>query len=216
MTTNCRICARTCESGTCDLCRNRIRGLLHQLPLQWTALQDSRQRLQGGGGDGRGSARLHAPTPGREDVLNLLGPASPKAVPTTEDQTGPVPFLDVLWSWTQAVTDGRRLKPVPRRFEDMLGRLLANLGWICASPMAVDFEQEIRDLVRVCEGITLTTSTRTEPIQGLTCPSCEMLSMVRVWPSTWAAQCRFCEVVRLDERDLTALMHEQTTAAKAG
>lgn len=94
-TTTCAVCRQTAETITCVPCRNRIAGLLKQLPEQYCYLAMSRQRDQAGS-DGRGSKRLHAPLPGREDTLNPLGPWARQNVTDAQDQVGPVPVLAVL------------------------------------------------------------------------------------------------------------------------
>ncbi|MDC2953365.1 hypothetical protein PO587_02725 [Streptomyces gilvifuscus] len=211
----CFVCGQPQESKTCDRCRNGIRGLLARLPLQWFALLDSRQRVQGGGGDGRSSTRLHAPLPGREDVLNLLGPASRQAVTDAHDQTGPAPFLETLKSWADAVTDERGLTPVRRDFKEILVRLTAHVTWICEQPWVTDFEAEIRELVRTTQRITM-TEPRKELLRGVTCPSCEGLTLVRYSPGDWAAECVLCPAMKLDERDYEALVRGQAQRARDG
>ncbi|MBL1104923.1 hypothetical protein JK361_10005 [Streptomyces sp. 5-8] len=204
----CSVCGAPQEAKTCDRCRSRIRGALAQLPEQYVYLCMSRQRVQGGDEDGRSSKKLHAPLPGRGDVLNMLGPASRQAVTGAEDQVGSVPFLEVLWSWCEAVTEERGLTPVRRDVTSMTGRLTKHLDWICEQSWVADFAEEIRDLVRTSQRITM-TEPRRELLGGVTCPSCEGLTLVRYFPGDWAAECRLCPSVRLDERDYQALVKEQ-------
>ncbi|MFF3377776.1 hypothetical protein ACFYXF_33075 [Streptomyces sp. NPDC002680] len=124
---------------------------------------------------------LHASLLGREDVLNLLGLAARQNVVAGEDQTGPVPFLEVLASWCEAVTDERSLKPVRCHVVAMTARLTAHLGWICEQEWVVDFEAEIRELLKTVQSITRTEPRRV-PLPGVMCPSCRMLSLV--WGTT--------------------------------
>lgn len=208
----CFVCQTPQEARTCDRCRSRIRGLLAQLPEQYAYLCASRQRVQGGGGDGRSSTRLHAPLPGREDVLNLLGPASRQAVTDVQDQTGSAPFLEVLASWCAAVTEERSLTRVRKHVVAMTARLTAHLGWICEQPWVTDFEEEIRDLVRTTQRITM-TEPRKELLRGVTCPSCEGLTLVRYFPGDWAAECVLCSSVKLDQRDYENLVRDQAQRA---
>ncbi|MCX5234419.1 hypothetical protein OG824_04120 [Streptomyces prunicolor] len=208
----CYVCSDQSETRTCDRCRSRIRGLLAQLPEQFVFLSMSRQRVRGGGSDGRSSTRLHAPTPGDERVLNLLGPASRQAVTDAEDQTGAVPFLEVLTSWAEVVTEGLRLPPVRRHVTTLTARLTGHLAWVCEQEWVADFESEIRELVRTTQQITL-TEPRRELLRGLTCPSCEGLTLVRYFPSDWAAECVLCPAVRLDQLDYDALVQVQAQHA---
>ncbi|MGW2932938.1 hypothetical protein ACWDA7_13970 [Streptomyces sp. NPDC001156] len=203
----CFVCGAPQETKTCDRCRSRIRGLLGQLPEQFAWLHLSRQRVQGGGGDGRSSKRLHAPTPGDERVLNMLGPASRQPVTTLLDQVGETPFLEVLWSWCEAVTEERGLNPVRKHVTTMTARLTAHLPWIVEQPWVAEFADEIGDLVRTCQRITL-TEPRRELLRGVTCPSCDGLTLVRYYPGDWAAECFLCPSVRLDSHDYQQLVQE--------
>ncbi|MET9510779.1 hypothetical protein ABZX62_20355 [Streptomyces flavidovirens] len=204
----CFVCGDPNEAKTCDRCRSRIRGALLQLPEQYVVLTMSRQPVQGGGSDGRSSARLHAPTPGREDVLNLLGPGARQSVPDGEDQTGPMPFLDTLWGWCEAVTDERGLTPVRRHVTAMTARLTAHLSWICEQLWVRDMEEEIRELLRATQRITM-TEPRKELLRGVTCPSCAGLTLVRYFPGDWAGECALCPSVKLDQRDYEDLVRGQ-------
>ncbi|GAA5078724.1 hypothetical protein [Streptomyces similanensis] len=214
--TICAVCDRVSETRTCVTCQSRIRGLLAQIPEQFAWLHLSRQRLLGGGGDGRSSKRLHAPTPGDERVLNMLGPASRQPVTDAEDQAGPMPFLETLATWCEAVADERGLKSVKRHVTTMTTRLTAHLPWIFEQGFVKEFFEEIQDLVRTCQKITL-TEPRRELLKGVACPSCDGLTLVRYFPGDWAAECTLCPSVRLDERDYRALVQDivNTVAIKA-
>ncbi|MFE7762961.1 hypothetical protein [Streptomyces sp. NPDC057438] len=211
----CFVCGDPQESKTCDRCRNGIRGDLLQLPELYVHLTMSRQRVQGGGGDGRSSTRLHAPLPGRDDVLNLLGPASRQPVTDARDQVGAVPFLALLESWSQAVSEERALDHVKRNVTAMTARLTAHLGWICEQPWVSDFQEEIRELVRAVQRITM-TQPRRELLRGVTCPSCGSLTLVRHFPGDWAAECALCPAVKLDQRDYEDLVKAQARDAHDG
>ncbi|ROP53296.1 hypothetical protein [Streptomyces sp. PanSC9] len=204
----CFVCGAPQEAKTCDRCRSRIRGALSALPEQYVYLSMSRQRLQGGGGDGRSSTRLRAPLPGNEAVLNLLGPAARQGVIDAQDQVGPVPFMEVLWGWSQALSEERALDPVTKNVTAMTTRLTAHLPWICEQPWVADFAEEIHDLVRACQKITM-TEPRRELLRGVTCPSCELTALVRYFPGDWAAECRNCPSVRFDRHDYEALVQGQ-------
>ncbi|MEU5448677.1 hypothetical protein [Streptomyces californicus] len=207
----CLICQRPSEwSKTCEWCQSRIRGALAQLPEQYVYLTMSRQRVQGGGGDGRSPKALHAPVPGRDDVLNLLGPSARQSVTDARDQTGPVPFLAVLESWTEAVTEERRLKPTGKSVTAMTARLTGHLTWICEQPWVADFFEEIRELLTTAQRITM-TQPRKELLRGVTCPTCQGLTLVRNVPGDWAAECEMCHV-KLNDREYALLVQTQAKA----
>ncbi|MFD9618482.1 hypothetical protein ACFWB2_14600 [Streptomyces virginiae] len=140
--------------------------------------------------------------------MNLLGPAARQAVSDAEDQVGPVPFLAVLSGWCEAVNDERDLTPVRRNVVTLTARLTAHLPWICEQPWVTDFEAEIRDLLRVVQGITMTRPRRV-PLPGVRCPSCTGLTLVREDHSGWAAECGHCPAVKLDQRDYEDLVKAQ-------
>jgi hypothetical protein len=141
----------------------------------------------------------------------MLGPASRQPVTTLLDQAGETPFLEVLWGWCEAVTEERGLTPIRRHVTAMTARLTAHLGWICEQPWVADFAQEIGDLVRACQRITL-TEPRRELLRGVTCPSCDGLTLVRYFPGDWAAECTLCPSVRLDSRDYQQLVQQASQA----
>ncbi|AMW13330.1 hypothetical protein A4E84_29840 [Streptomyces qaidamensis] len=203
--TTCVVCDRTAETRTCVSCQARLRGLLAQIPEQYVFLAMSRQREQRGG-DGRSSTRLHAPLPGRLDTLNLVGPYARQSVTDAEDQIGEAPVLAVLETWCQVVTEERRLTPVRTHVSTLTNRLLTHLGWICDQVWVVDFELELRELMRAVKAITRTDPRRV-PLP-VPCPSCEMLTLVREDHSGWAAECVLCSSVKLDERDYQQLVRE--------
>ncbi|MFJ3359561.1 hypothetical protein [Streptomyces anthocyanicus] len=201
----CAVCARTSETYTCVACMSRIRGLLSALPEQWTYLHMSREREQRGG-DGRSSTRLHAPLPGDEAVLNLLGPYARRNVTDAEDQVGLVPVLAVLETWAQVVTEERGLTPLRVHVSSLTDRLLKHLPWIAEQAWIADFELELRGLMKTIKAVT-----RTEPRRiplPVPCPSCDMLTLVREDWSGWAAECLACSSVKLDERDYQALVQD--------
>jgi hypothetical protein len=103
---------------------------------------------------------VYAALPCREDVLSLLGPASPQAVSDARDQTGPTPFLAILQSWCEALEDERRLTPCRRNVRGMVDRLTQHLTWVCEQSFAGDFFEEIEELLRVFRRITLTEGRR--------------------------------------------------------
>ncbi|MGW5198622.1 hypothetical protein [Streptomyces spiralis] len=207
-------CGEHSESRTCVRCYSRLRGMLESLPEQYAWLHLSRQRPQSGGGDRRSSRALHAPTPGDERVLNLLGPHARQSVTDGLDQTGPVPFLGVLEAWCEVVVEERRLTAVRRDVSSMTTLLTQHLRWIAEQVWVGDFEEEIRGLLRTTRRITL-TEPRRELLTGVTCPSCDGLTLVRYYPGDWAAQCVLCPSVRLNERDYQQLVQQAYQAVSA-
>ncbi|MFI0939163.1 hypothetical protein [Streptomyces sp. NPDC021020] len=209
-TFECAVCGEHSGHQTCARCFSRLKGMLESLPEQYVLLCMSHQPLKTGS-DGRSPRALHAPLPGRLDVLNLLGPAARQGV-MNEDQSGPVPFLEVLAGWAEAVSEERRLTPVRRNVTALVDRLTRHLIWITEQTFAGDFFTEIEELLRVTRRITL-TEHRVELLRGVACPSCGMFAMVRHLPGDWAAECRFCPSVRLDQRDYADLVQVQARDA---
>ncbi|MFC4609746.1 hypothetical protein ACFO9E_18275 [Streptomyces maoxianensis] len=137
-----------------------------------------------------------------------MGPSARDAVADGEDQTGETPLLAVLESWTEAVVDERGLTPVRRDVSSMVTLLTRHLPWVCEREWVRDFEEEIRELLKVTQKITMTEPVR-QMLRGVTCPSCSMLSLVRYHPGDWAAECLNCPSQRFDERDFKSLVMAQ-------
>ncbi|MFF3558948.1 hypothetical protein ACFYXS_02750 [Streptomyces sp. NPDC002574] len=212
----CFICGTPQESRTCPQCFSRIRGVLAQLPEQYAYLLASRQPRQGGPGDGRGGKRLHAPLPGREDTLNMLGPAARQSVTDGRDQVGPTPFAAVLEGWCEAVSYERGLSAryteglmtVRRDVTSMTRRLTDHLDWISQQDWVPDFFEEIQELLTATKRITLTEPRRVA-ILGVLCPSCGEQRLMKVEASGWAAQCRDCPAVKFDDHDYDRLIKDR-------
>jgi hypothetical protein len=185
--------------------------MLAELPEQYGLLLISGQPLKTGG-DGRGGRAVHAPLPGRLDVLNLLGPASRQDPSDGQDQVGSTPFLAVLAGWCEVVEEERRLTPCRRNATTMTNRLLTDLTWIAEQSFAGDFFGEIEELLKAAQRITMTAPVM-ELLRGVVCPSCERFTMVRHHPSPWAAECRLCPSVKLDQADFDALVRGQARDA---
>lgn len=122
-----------------------------------------------------------------------------------------MPFLEVLESWCEAVAEERGLKPVRKHVTTMTDRLTTHLGWICEQPWVSDFDQEMPELLRTTQRITM-TEPRRELLRGVMCPSCEELSLVRYVPGNWAAECRNCPSMKLDQRDFEGPVRAQARA----
>ncbi|MCX4608709.1 hypothetical protein [Streptomyces mirabilis] len=97
---------------------------------------------------------------------------------------------------------------VKRNVTAMTARLTAHLPWICAQEWVVDFAEEIGGLVYAVQKITM-TAPKKQPLRGMTCPSCENLTLVRHYPSDWAAECALCLSVKLDQRAYDQLVTNQ-------
>jgi hypothetical protein len=213
-TFECAVCAHQSETRTCDGCRNRIGGMLGQIPELFTYLvMTSRRRDQTGSGDGRSSRAIHAAIPGNLDALSLIGPAAAGPVMHGEDQAGPTPVLELLLSWCDVIAEGRGLKPVRRHVTAVTVRLTAHLPWIVEQEWVVDFEAEVRELLRTIRGVTRTEPRRVPLL--VMCPRCEMRSMIREDHSGWAAECVNCPAMKLDQRDYNLLIKGQVTQQTA-
>lgn len=206
--TTCSVCSRTSESVTCFACSNRLRNMVVELRRQYVFLLASRQREQGGG-ERVSASKTNAPTPGRMDVLNLLGPAADGTV-HGDDQTGPVPFQAVLETWSQVITEERHLKPVKRTVAELTDRLLRHHEWIVQQPFAADYDLEIKELLTAVRSVT-----RIDPQRHalhVLCPGCDLMAMVREDHSPWAAECTSCGV-KLVEMDYLLLVTDAFEAA---
>jgi hypothetical protein len=185
--------------------------MISELPEEFVRLSMEYQPSRSGG-DGRSGNPVHPSLPLREDVLSLLGPSSRQAVTDARDQVGPVPLLEVLASWAAVVTEERHLTPVRRNVVSLVDHLTRHLEWIAEQSWVADFYREVEDLLRITRRITM-TEHHVELLRGVACPSCGMFSMVRNTPGDWAAECRFCPSVRLDDRDYADLVQVQARDA---
>lgn len=206
----CAICGDPDDRPTCVRCFSRLSAMISELPEQYVLLtlawEPPRQ-----GGDGRSATAVHGRLPGREDALNLLGPAARQGVSDGTDQCGPTPLRAVLAGWVEVVNEARRLTPCGRSVPDMVERLLAHLDWVCGQSFAADFYAEIEELLKIVQRITLTSgeSGRMELLPGVACPSCGRFTMIRYYPSDWRAECRFCPAIRLDDAAYEDLVRGQ-------
>jgi ribosomal protein S27E len=201
--TTCAVCQEASEWVTCVPCSNRLRNQVVELRRQYVYLLASRERDQGGGVRVRAS-KVEAPTPGRLDVLNLLGPAAEGTV-HGDDQSGPVPLMAVLESWSQVITEERQLKPVKRTLGELTDRLLRHHEWIVQQPWAGDYALEIKELLTAVRSVTR-IDPRRHALHVL-CPGCDLMAMVREDHSPWAAECTNCGV-KLVEMDYQALVRD--------
>lgn len=165
----------------CDPCIHRARDILRSIPAALTVLHGSLQRERSGD-SGRAGTRT-APTPGRLDVLNLLGPAANGRIhdpygQAHADQCGDRPIGDVLVGWVRLVLEERRVNAPDTLHEAALADFLtAQLGWISTRDWSGELVGELRDLDRVLRGI-MRIDVRTRPVQR-PCPSCDLITLAR-------------------------------------
>ena len=169
----------------CTPCVDAIRAWLYELPLQITVLEGSRQRETVGSQTGGRSSHATAPLPGRDDVLNLLGPAAwndwvyDPYEETAEDHHGAVPIAGVLIPWVRLIAEQRRWNPpatlTPRALADWLAtpRLL---GWAARQLWAGAMRDELYGMMRTIRSTTRVRPQRRPVTQP--CPRCDGLTLV--------------------------------------
>lgn len=170
----------------CSPCVDRIGVWLRELPLQITVLEGSRQRETTGDRAGGRTVYRTAPLPGRDDVLNLLGPAAwtdhirdPHAEGLAHDQTGQLPIAGVLIPWVRIITEERRWNPPVSLTAEDLALWLAQpkpLAWAARRPWAGDMRDELDDLMRTVRNTTRLRPRRRAVAQP--CPRCDSLTLV--------------------------------------
>ncbi|MET8818491.1 hypothetical protein [Streptomyces rochei] len=150
-----------------------------ELPRQVVVLEASRQRETTGASTGGRTAYRTAPLPGRDDTLNLLGPAAWTDVHDPHgDQHGPLPITGVLIPWARTVCEARRWDP-PVLTPQALGAWLARptvLDWAARQPWAGDMRDELHQLMRTVRAVTRLRPQRRPVPQP--CPRCEDLALV--------------------------------------
>ncbi|MDX2528019.1 hypothetical protein [Streptomyces europaeiscabiei] len=172
----------TTAQQLCDPCIHRARDILASIPAALTVLHGSLQRERRGD-TGRAGTRT-APTPGRLDVLNLLGPAAVGRIhdpygQAHADQCGDRPLTDVLIGWVRLIVEERHVNaPASLAAADLAGWLTGQLTWSVQQPWAGEYVGELRDLDRVLRGI-MRIDTRTRPVPR-PCPSCDLLYLSQV------------------------------------
>ncbi|MFD0210832.1 hypothetical protein ACFVH9_17265 [Streptomyces hirsutus] len=169
----------------------------------------ARQRVQRGGESERVSASKDAPLPLRLDVLSMLGPSA-DAVLTGEDQIGEVPVVGVLSAWAALVAEQTRQNPVSHTISTLTQFLLDNVEWACRQQWVTDFAAELEALLKILRKLSGIEPARI-PLP-VTCPSCDLRAMIREEGSGWAAECRYCPVIKLSAREYTQLVAEQAQA----
>ncbi|MEV1063407.1 hypothetical protein [Streptomyces sp. NPDC050263] len=186
---SCTRALRDTEQATgqtlCTPCVDVIGVWLRELPLQITVLEGSRQRETTGTSGGGRTVYRTAPLPGRDDVLNLLGPAAwsdgvrdPHG-DATEDQHGQLPIAGVLIHWVRVISEDRRWNPPVSLTPQSLAAWLADgrpLDWASRQDWAGVMHDELRDLMRTVRDTTCLRPRRRAIAQP--CPRCDSLALV--------------------------------------
>lgn len=170
----------------CTPCVDAIRAWLYELPLQITVLEGSRQRETAGSRAGGGrTVHATAPLPGRDDVLNLLGPAAwndgvrDPYDEMTDDQHGILPIAGVLIPWVRLIAEQRRWNPPASLAPLALADWLATprlLGWVARQPWAGALRDELYRMMRTIRSTTRVRPQRRPITQP--CPRCDDLTLV--------------------------------------
>ncbi|MFF9285431.1 hypothetical protein [Streptomyces griseosporeus] len=202
----------------CNPCIHLITVWLRtELPLQITVLEGSRHRETTGASAGGRSVYRTAPLPGRDDVLNLLGPASwadsicdPYGQAHT-DQHGPLPIAGVLTSWVRLISEERRWNPpatlAPQALADWL-TVPRVLDHVSHRPWAGPLRDELHQMMRTIRAVTRLRPQR-RPIPQ-PCPRCDSLTLVETDHQLYI-DCTTCE--SMYTREELALAARITAAA---
>lgn len=180
------------DQTICTPCVSTIHTWLHEIPLQLVVLGGSRQRETTGGVGGRGTPT--APLPGRDDVLNLMGPSAWLTVSDPDgDQHGPIPIVGVLGSWVRIICEERRWNGPDTVTPEALALWLAAakpLDWACRRPWAGEMRDELYGLMRTMRGITRLRPQRRPVPQP--CPRCDSLTLTETDHEIYV-DCSTCE-----------------------
>jgi hypothetical protein len=200
------------QQRLCTPCIRAIRTwLAAELPLQITVLEASLQRETTGQPSGRGTRT--APLPGREDVINLIGPAAWGTVTDRHrDQTGAVPIVGVLTSWVRLICEERRWDGPDTASIQAYAAWLAHpplLDWTARQGWAGEMRDELASLMSAVRTAT-SVRPRRRPI-AQPCPRCDALTLTRVDGDTYA-DCADCGAMY--SRDELALAARITVARR--
>lgn len=180
------------QQQICTPCVSGIRVWLGEIPTQLIVLGGSRQRETVGGIGGRGTPT--PPLPGRDDVLNLLGPAAWTDIHDPHgDQTGALPIVGVLGSWVRLIGEERRWDPPLPATAEALALWLAKprpLDWASRQPWAGEYRDELFGLMRTIRGITRVRPQRRPVPQP--CPRCDSLTLTETDHEVYV-DCSSCE-----------------------
>ncbi|MFF3928594.1 hypothetical protein [Streptomyces hirsutus] len=190
--------------------------LTAELPRQIIVLEGSRQRETTGASTGGRTAYRTAPLPGRDDVLNLLGPTAwsdgirDPYGQAHADQHGAIPITGVLIPWARTICDERRWNPPATLTAQALGAWLARtavLEYASRRPWAGNFRDELHELMRTIRAVTRLRPQR-RPIPQ-PCPRCDSLTMIETDHQLYI-DCTTCE--SMFTRDELALAARITAA----
>ncbi|MFJ7417953.1 hypothetical protein ACIQXD_04990 [Streptomyces uncialis] len=176
----------------CTPCVTRLHGWLASIPRLMVLLEASRGRETTGQPSVTGTRT--APLPGREDVLNLLGPAAPGSVLDVHgDQCGDPPLLDTLGGWVRLALDESD-QPAPHAWtpQRLAHWLAARTAWISAQPWSGELHDEVHGMMRVIWGITAHQPRRRPITQP--CPRCDTLALSRVDGEAYTS-CSACDAL---------------------
>ncbi|MFF9215593.1 hypothetical protein [Streptomyces viridosporus] len=170
-----------------------------ELPRQIIVLEGSRQRETTGASSSGRTAYRTAPLPGRDDVLNLLGPAAwsdgirDPYGQAHADQHGTLPIAGILVPWVRTVCDERRWNPPASLGPQALADWLAHppvLDYASRRPWAGDLRDELAELMRTVRAVTRLRPQR-RPIPQ-PCPRCDSLTLVATDHQLYT-DCETCE-----------------------
>lgn len=153
------------------LTADRLRTQLQQIPelccYAWLDLAPSATVRYGS----IHTARLHAPSPVNERILNLLGPGDYLAeLDHDGDQDGPMPVVAVLNGWCRVVT-GRRYRNISSACEVLLTRWPATTGNTWSRELARDIGSLHSQLEAAAH-----LHVHTQPL-ALPCPRCTLFAL---------------------------------------
>ncbi len=204
----------------CTPCVDTIRTWLQEIPQQMIVLEGSRQRETTGASTGGRTVHRVAPLPGRDDVLNLLGPA-PWTTTVHDpygDQCGPAPITGVLTAWVRLIAEERRWNPPAILTAQALAAWLAHpkpLAWASRQPWAGTYRDELHQMMRTIRQITRLRPQR-RPIPQ-PCPRCDSLTLVETDHQLYIDCTNLeCEAIYTrDELALAARIHTALLTADA-
>lgn len=161
----------------CLPCIRTMRSWLAELPAQLIVLRASTQR-ESAGSPVRSGTRT-PPLPGREDVLNLLGPSAAGNVHDPYgDQCGPLPIAATLGAWVRLIGEELRIDPpLPATEEGLASWLAQRLTWAAGQLWVGELHAELKSLIRMVRNSTR-VRPGTRPVSR-PCPRCQCLTLSR-------------------------------------
>ncbi|MEU0691415.1 hypothetical protein [Streptomyces uncialis] len=163
----------------CTPCAKRLHRWLRSIPDRMTLLEASRERETSGQPPVTGTRT--APLPGREDVLNLLGPAATSTVSDEHgDQCGTTPVAGVLRDWARLITEEHPTtrRPAEWTILTLAAWLAERTWWITLQPWADELYDEVHDMMRTIWSAT-SDQPRRRPVPQ-PCPVCDSCALSRV------------------------------------